>query len=138
MAANQGWRWTFMGFRCVEDGRRPVQNWFNSLPLEAKAEIIDILQSLQIVTTRRWGRPEFDPLKGAGGISEIRPDDVRSERGSETYRIYGFFGPNQREYTLLYGTLKTVRNDGDGKRIASERRDYVNSHGDSATHKFDF
>ena len=138
MAANQSWRWRFMGFRCVEDGCRHVQNWFNGLPLEAKAEIIDILQSLQIVTTRRWGRPEFDPLNGAGGISEIRPDDIRSERGVETYRIYGFFGPCQREYTLLYGTLKTVRNDRDGKRIARERRDYVILQGSAAVHKFDF
>jgi hypothetical protein len=127
-----------MGFRCVEDGYRPVQSWFNGLPLEAKAEIIDILQSLQIVTTRRWGRPEFDPLNGAGGISEIRPDDVRSERGSETYRIYGFFGLNQREYTLLYGKLKTERNDQDGKLLAAERRNYVILHGSAAVHKFDF
>jgi hypothetical protein len=138
MPANQNWLWSFMGLRCVDDGLRPVQNWFNGLPLEAKAEIIDLLQALQVVTAHRWGKPEFDPLKGAGGISEIRPENVRSESGSETYRIYGFFGPNRREYTLLYGTLKTVRNDHDGKRIARERRDYVILHGNSAIHKFDF
>lgn len=126
-----------MGFQSAEEGRI-VQKWFNGLPLEARAEIIDILQGLQIVTTRRWGRPEFDPLKGAGGISEIRPDDIRSERGSETYRIYGFFGPDQREYTLLHGTLKTERNDRDGKRIARERRNYVILHGDTAIHEFNF
>jgi Phage derived protein Gp49-like (DUF891) len=137
MPANQNWSWTFMGFHSPEAGRI-VQTWFNGLPSEAKAEITDILQGLQVVTARRWRMPEFNPLKGAGGISEIRPDNVRSDRGCETYRIYGFFGPEQRQYTLLHGTLKTERNDRDGKRIAAERRDYVIFHGDSAIHEFDF
>lgn len=125
-----------MGFRTPEG--RIVQSWFDSLRSEAKGEIADICQSLQIVTARRWGRPEFDPLIGAGGISEIRPCDVRTEEGCFTYRIYGFFGPEPRQYTLLHGTLKTQRNDYAGKRIARERREYVLLNGASAVHKFDF
>jgi hypothetical protein len=101
MASNQGWRWRFMGFQSIEEGR-VVQAWFNSLPVEAREEITDLFQRLQVVTDRRWRRPEFDPLEGAGGISEIRPNDIRSEAGSSTYRIYGFFGPNKTDYTLLH------------------------------------
>jgi hypothetical protein len=114
-----------------------VQDWFNALSVEAQEEISDLLGKLQNVTERLWRKPEFDPLEGAGGISEIRPNDIRGDAGSLTYRIYGFFGPGNREYTLLHGVRKTVKNDHDGKRIARNRLVAI-SEKRATIHEFDF
>lgn len=136
MNGEGSWRWRFMGFESGADGR-VVQLWFNGLPEEAKEEITDLCQGLQVVIRSRWRRPEFDPLVGAGGISELRPADIRCEAGCLAYRLYGFFGPNEHEYTILHGTLKPVRNDYHGKRTARERLAQI-QRGQATAHEFDF
>jgi len=136
MSIVQTWRWEFYGFESMSDGP-VVQVWFNGLSQEARDEIADIFQSLQLVTARRWKRPEFDPLEGEGGISEVRPADIRCDAGCLTYRVYGYFGANSHQYTLLHGTTKLLRNDIHGKRIAKERLARI-ERGDATVHKFDF
>jgi len=138
MEADPTWRWRFFGYQSSDEGR-PVQFWYDGLSVEAREEITDLFQTLQIITNRLWRRPEFDPLPGAGGISEVRPREIRNADGGFTYRIYGYFGPNKREYTLLHGTLKTVRNDIHGKRIARDRLERLirGDHG-VTVHEFDF
>jgi hypothetical protein len=119
---SQEWRWQFVGFES-SSGWRPVQAWFDTLPDDDRYEILYLLNILSNATSKLWRRPEFDPLEGAGGISEIRVPELRSARGSVTYRIYGYFGPVSRQYCFLYGTDKKVRNDEEGKRIAKNRLD---------------
>ena len=134
MPEDQSWRWTFLGFQSASDDR-PVQTWFDGLPDKDRDEIKDLLVHMQNITNRLWRKPEFDPLEGAGGISEIRCD-IRDERGVVNYRLYGYFGPGEREYTFLHGICKKVRNDYDGKRIAKDRLHQI---GYGATvHKFSF
>src|SRR5438874_8559877 len=69
----------------------------------------------------------FDPLRGEGGISEIKIPNIRCFRDGKaksiTYRIYGFFGPYKQCYTFLHGTEKEVKNDTVGKQIAKGRLD---------------
>lgn len=134
------WRWTFRGYESALEGR-PVQAWFHRLSEDAKDEIVDLLNFLEKVTDKLWRKPEFDPLEGAGGISEIRPQDIPIEIDGKleiaTYRIYGYFGPGEGVYTFLHGTNKDVKNDGRGKRIA---RDRMRQHerGEATTHEFEF
>jgi hypothetical protein len=135
------WRWTFRGFESVQEGR-PIQIWFDELPEDAKYEIVDLLNFLQKVTDKRWRKPEFDPLQGAGGISEIRPQDIPIESngklvGIATYRIYGYFGPGEGVYTFLHGARKGVKNDRHGKRIAGDRLRQL-ERGEATTHEFNF
>ncbi|MGD0627951.1 MAG: hypothetical protein ABR987_01285 [Terracidiphilus sp.] len=138
MIAGEQWRWTFLAYLSVGDGQ-VVQKWFNSLSVEAQEEIADLCQNLAVVTDRLWRRPEFDPLDGAGGISELRPADIRCADGSKTYRIYGFFGPGEHEYTFLHGSEKSVKNDRYGKRIARERLTlFLFDKNQTTTHEFDF
>jgi hypothetical protein len=129
------WSWQFLGFQSPEG--RPVQSWFDGLPDNDRYEILDLLNTLANVTDKLWRRPEFDPLEGAGGISEIRVPDIRSESGSVTYRIYGYFGPGNREYCFLHGTDKKGKNDKGGKAIARDRLDELNR-GEATVHKFAF
>src|ERR1700720_841589 len=115
MRERQRWQWRFLGFETMEYVR-PVQHWFNDLPDVVKEEIADLVNHLRVLTDREWRKPDFDPLHGAGGISELRPYEKQT-----CYRIYGFFGPGKHEYTLLFGNHKAVHNDRLGKGVAKER-----------------
>lgn len=136
MSDGETWRWKFLGFESAQEGR-PVKEWFDGLPDNDKNEIRDLLAYMQNTKDRLWKKPEFDPLEGEVGISEIRIPDIRSSKGSVTYRIYGYFGPNKREYTFLHGTDKRVRNDRHGKGIAKRRHQQLEC-GNAAVHEFDF
>jgi hypothetical protein len=134
------WQWRFGGFESTQEGR-PVQVWFDSLPEEVKDEIRDLLTYLEKMTDRLWRKPEFDGLKGAGGISELRPRAISIERNgkieTETYRIYGVFGPSyKRTYTFLHGTRKGVKNDRHGKRVARDRLQQLEK-GTATVHEFE-
>lgn len=134
------WRWEFFGFRSMAEGR-PVQTWFNNLPEDDKDEIVDLLNFVQNVTNRLWPEWIFDPLRGEGGISEIKVPEIRCIRGRRvcviTYRIYGYFGPDKHCYTFLHGTDKDVKNDQVGKQIAGGRVDEL-SRGIANIHRFVF
>ena len=134
MASAEQWEWEFLGFESVAEGQ-PVQVWFNNLPDEAKDEIIDLVQHMRTATSTLWRRPEYDPLDGEEGISELRPTNVRTEQGMVTYRIYGF--RETRVYILLHGNRKGVTNDLQAKQIASGRLGQLQRR-EARTHKFDF
>lgn len=136
------WKWTFLGFESPMEGH-PVQSWFDALPEEEKDEIRDTLVYLEKITDRRWPEASFDPLLGAGGISEVKIAEFRGLRDGVvqriTLRIYGFFGPNdhKRSYTFLHGTDKKVRNDTKGKGVGKRRLDEL-FRGEATVHKFSF
>lgn len=100
-----------------------MQKWFDGLEEVDRFEIVDQLIWLSNQIHRQWGRPHFDPLKGEGGISEIIIPDIRTEKGTTYYRIYGFFGPKEykHSYTFLHAVDKKARNDKHGKSIARDR-----------------
>lgn len=129
------WMWEFRGFESPTDGR-PVQVWYDRLPDNHKDEIRAQVAYLRVSTSRLWVRPDFDRLEGEGGISEIRAPDIRGMSGIIYYRIYGFFGPDKRQYTFLHGTEKKVRNDLYGKQLARERLGRLQK--DATVHEFDF
>ena len=134
MPSAETWQWEFLGFESAAEGQ-PVQVWFNSLPDEAKDEIIDLIQHLRTATSTLWRRPEYDPLDGEGGISELRPTNIRTEQGTVTYRIYGFRA--NRVYILLHGNRKGVTNDRQGKQTGRTRLAQIQRQ-EATTHKFDF
>jgi Phage derived protein Gp49-like (DUF891) len=137
------WRLQFLAFQSSAEGR-PVQDWFDGLPEDDKWEIVDLLDALQKINGRRWPDEVFDPLQGAGGISEIKIPNIKCFRASKyqmiTYRIYGYFGP-KGYYTCLHGTAKDVKNDEEGKRIAKRRLDELQRglrNGVASVSKFNF
>jgi hypothetical protein len=143
MAEEQKWEWRFLGFESPEEGR-PVQAWFDASPVEVREEIVDLLGYLKKMTASRWRRPEFDPLSGAGGISELRPMDVAVENDhgeiqNLTCRLYGFFGPRDagEAYTFLHGNTKGERNDRGGKSVARRRLKELEA-GRASVHEFKF
>ncbi|HEV2492960.1 MAG TPA: hypothetical protein VG204_07790 [Terriglobia bacterium] len=139
MVDNQNWEWEFLGFESVKEGR-PVQVWFDLLPEGDRFEIIDLFIWLRAKTRSLWTLPEFDPLDGEGGISEIRVPEIRTADGSVFYRIYGVRGAREleRSYILLHGTDKVVKNDIEGKRIAKRRLGELERREQATVHSFDF
>jgi hypothetical protein len=136
----QKWRWEFYCFESVNDGL-PVQDWFNGLTTIEREEVLDLLGYLQNMTDRLWRRPEFDPLDGENGISEIRVPELRVSKQGKiekvNYRIYGCRGPGERIYTFLHATDKDVKNDELGKAIARGRLAQL-KRGDATNRKFNF
>lgn len=130
------WAWEFLGFESTGEGQ-PVQRWYDALPQRHADEVVDLLLYLGRLTDRAWQRPEFDRLDGAGGIGEIRAPVIRDAKGVSCYRIYGYFGPERRQYTFLHAVNKKVKNDRKGKAVARRRLEEIGS-GHAAVHKFSF
>jgi len=137
---SDAWRWAFFGFESSAEGC-PVQAWFDALCEEDKDAIRDTLVYLENIIDRPWPEQSFNPLPGAGGVSEIRIPEFRGLRNGLvqriTLRIYGLFGPRDRKrsYTFVHGTDKKVRNDTKGKSTGKRRFDEI-LRGEATVHKF--
>lgn len=129
--------WAFYGFQSEAEGP-VVQLWYDGLDFDAQLEIVNLVAHLRVRPGGLWVRPDFDPLDGEGGISELRPNNVRTDQGDACYRIYGIREhPDKHSYTFLHGTDKDVTNDLEGKAIA-KRRLHELRHGGGSIHRFDF
>lgn len=122
----------------VQDEGRVVQEWHDGLIEDAQIEILNMVLHLARLPMGLWDRPDFDPLDGEGGISELRPRDIRSDSGNVTYRIYGWKKyPTKNSYTFLHGTDKEEKNDVEGKECAMRRAQQLFT-GGAHPHKFNF
>jgi hypothetical protein len=132
-------RWSFYGFESPREGR-PVQAWIGQIRVDRLDDhlfaIKDQLAMLQVTPRSEWDQPLFDPLWGEGGISEIRFDPIKCERGKFYYRIYGVFDEESAAYIFLHATNKQRRNDKHGKAIAKRRLGELRS-GEATTHEID-
>ena len=126
MSNKEELQWRFLSFKSDMEGT-PVHDWFWSLSDDDRYSVSDTFNYLQRMTVVDWeDLDEFDPLDGEGGISEIRiiPDIERDENGVKkriSYRIYGFFGPDEWWYSFLHAHAKERKNDKPGKGIAKRR-----------------
>lgn len=114
-------RWVFLSFESPKDGK-PVQEWYDNLIDGHRNKVKDTLNFLQFTQREDWDRPEFDPLNGEDGISEIRFETIRDVTGKFYYRIYGFFaGDDAESYNFLHVVNKRAKNDRPGKSKARKR-----------------
>jgi hypothetical protein len=93
--------WTFMDY-LDERGTNPIQDWLKDVrqvPVKAKAKIDRIL--LQLAGTPLWVRPLSSNLDDYPGIVEIRVRWMNTQ-----YRILGFRGPDERQFTILFPALE--------------------------------
>ena len=103
-----------------ESGRNPIQDWYEALPPEARAEFDTTLQYL--ANMKEWRRPEFDWLHGKrfSGIGEIR-----FKAGRIQYRPLGCVGTERSQFVSLLGCFKKGKNytPRDSLNTAARRRD---------------
>ena len=95
--------WMFKSFLTAvgEHGRDEIDDWYRSLPPNARAKFRTILEHLRDIPHHQWPWEWVKQLRGPAeghGIFEIR-FKVRNI----VYRPLGFFGPAHREFTFLIG-----------------------------------
>lgn len=90
--------WTIKAFK-TDRGENAVKNWVEEQPKKAQAAIKVRLRYL--ATQQIWDRPHVKKLKGSKHIFEIRVTSIKVQ-----YRPLGFYGPNQKEFTLLIGAIE--------------------------------
>lgn len=125
--------WSFFGYT-TPAGNKLLQEWFDGLPIEAREEIADAINSIQAVPNHLWVRPLFDQLDD--GISEFR---VNVPAVSRNFRIYGYFGPTSERqvYTFLLGADKKRGHQQKEQDEAKKRMNRVET-GEAGIHEFNF
>ena len=86
----------------MDGDSNPIAEWLadrRQVPIKAKAKIDRIL--LQLAQTPLWARPLTSNLDDHKGIVEIRVRYMNIQ-----YRILGFRGPRDRQFTLLYPAVE--------------------------------
>ena len=112
--------WTFLACP-APGGGRPLDRFVEGLGVEAETNLTATLELLQAVERKYWVRPQFDLLHGRKyrGMGEILFDG-----DDKTYRVFGYFGPERSQFTLLSGQEKKrdLRHEMD---LAAKRRDFA-------------
>jgi hypothetical protein len=94
-------KWLFFDY-IDERGTNPIEAWLmdkRAVPVKARARIQRIL--LQLAGTALWTRPLASNLDGYVGIVEIRIRWMNTQ-----YRLLGFRGPDERQFSLLVPALE--------------------------------
>lgn len=89
--------WLILNF-LDERGDSPIRDWLmdrREVPIKARAKIQRLL--LQLAGTKLWTRPLASNLDDYEGIVEIRIRWMNTQ-----YRLLGFRGPRDREFTILF------------------------------------
>jgi hypothetical protein len=90
--------WSFWDYLEERGGESPIQQWLmdkREVPVKARARIQRIL--LQLTGTKLWTRPLASNLHDYDEIVEIRVRYMNIQ-----YRLLGFRGPADREFTILF------------------------------------
>lgn len=90
--------WTFKCFKS-SSGTNEIRKWLRALPEKDQAKIDARIRQLEILKTLR--EPYVKPLTGYAGLFEIK---VFS--GNVQYRPIGCYGPERREFTILFGAIE--------------------------------
>ena len=76
--AYKEWNWQFYGLQWA-NGNKPVQEWFDGLPEDAKEELRDTIRHLQHLPYHLWKKPQFDRLAGQRRfVLTLRPTPTES------------------------------------------------------------
>lgn len=93
--------WLFFDY-IDERGTNPIEAWLmdkRAVPVKARAKIQIIL--LRLAGTALWSRPLASNLEGYEGIVEVRICWMNTQ-----YRLLGFRGPDERQFSLLVSALE--------------------------------
>jgi Phage derived protein Gp49-like (DUF891) len=96
--------WTF---RCYvsPSGRDVIDDWYRQQSDEVQTAFDVTREYLEQRIRNEWRRPDFDLLSGKlRGLGELR------FKVDKQYRVFGFFGPRQADFTMLIGASKKAKN----------------------------
>jgi hypothetical protein len=116
--------WRFLAFQYFPESR-PLDDWYEGLELESFNKFSAVLEHLEVLPRNYWRRPHFDVLHGDQyhGMGEIR-----FKGDHKVYRVFGWFGPERLQFTLLHGCIKQRSDLTAEMELARRRRDLVITH----------
>jgi hypothetical protein len=114
--------WAFKVFAPLNRNNE-FEEWLNGLPIEDRAKIRTRIKYMEITET--WKRPYFDKLHGYDKLHEIIANSPNVQ--NTQYRLFGCFGPERKEFTILIGVTKKNGNytPRGAFQIAEKRRDLI-------------
>jgi len=112
--------WVFLACP-APGGGRPLDRFIAELGEDAENNLSAILEYLQVLERKYWTRPQFDVLHGE---KYRRMGEIRFDGEKKTYRIFGYFGPEKLNFTMLWGCEKK-RNLKHEMDLAAKRRDFA-------------
>jgi len=115
--------WTFFDFvtvRASGEVTNEIHEWMNSkeVPKNAKAKINARLIAMQGFSL--FPEQYFSAYKGWDGLYELR-----IVFSGVQYRPFGFYGPQQRQFTILVGSTEKGKVPNSTLKVADERRKIV-------------
>jgi hypothetical protein len=90
--------WTFYDF-LEERGVNPIRQWLDGLPVKARAKINTRILFMRAIPV--WPEQYVSALNGWPELIELR-----IIHSNVQYRPLGFYGPEQREFTLVLGAIE--------------------------------
>lgn len=96
-----------------------INAWISAQPIKVQAKIRTRLKYLEV--TQNWPEDFFHKWIGTEYLYEIR-----TRHSGIQYRLLGFFGPGDKEFTLLMGaTKRNILEPKTAPNIAEKRRKLV-------------
>ncbi len=100
-------------------GGKPVDEFRDKLEEEAYQNFYAVLDGLAKIERNFWRRPQFDVLHGYPNMGEILFSGDK-----KTYRVFGYFGPRRKHFTMLAGHEKKRALD-EKMKLADKRRKFA-------------
>jgi Phage derived protein Gp49-like (DUF891) len=114
--------WVFFAFES-DRGVRYLDEWVGTLNEHEENEFIATVEGLQVLPRYLWRRPQFDLLaEPYQGLGEIRFKAHRKQ-----FRVFGFFGPNPMQFTMLHACGKQRSNLRRDMNLAARRKRMLES-----------
>lgn len=110
-----------------------MDQWQQGLEVESFNRFAATLEHLEVLPRAFWRRPQFDVLHGNQyrGMGEVR---FKGDR--KVYRVFGWFGPQRMQFTLLHGCVKQRSDLTAEMELARQRRDLVIAQGWTVLYDF--
>src|SRR5216683_2131725 len=96
-------------FRCYisEDGQDQIRLWFEACTDDLQAGLLAVIEVMEAVPRTQWSESYYKELQDkksskCAGLEELI---LISEEGLH-YRIFGFSGPGEDDFTMLYALKK--------------------------------
>jgi hypothetical protein len=97
-------------FRCYvsDDGMDQIRVWYNAQDEAVQADLTAIMDTLEATSRDRWPESRVKPLQNRKGSQCEGLHELRLEVEEVHYRIFGFSGPRNDDFTML---LPLKKND---------------------------
>jgi hypothetical protein len=115
--------WTFFDYVIVRsDGEtvNEIHEWLNSKEVTAKAKAKINARVVTLQGFPLFPEQYFSAYKGWDGLYELR-----IVCSGVQYRPFGFYGPKQRQFTILVGSVEKGKVPKSTLKVADERRKIV-------------